>query len=254
MIDLTGINGRYQQYPFHSLNGQLILSGVDPIQVVTSEHLAIDNINAGVLIHNFLIRATAIRKSGQNGTIKVQQAQASLLGGEVKALPGMIDLNQAANRVVINLHNIDMEQLVKLEQKQGLRSTGRINGKLPLLISKQGISMTDGHISALPPYGVIQYRGNEHTSALAKNNANLDMLLMALQNFHYHRLEGDLIYRHDGQLHTSLSISGKNPEFRGGQMFTLNIKLEDNIPKMLRSLLFTDEISRQIEKGIQRHQ
>ena len=37
-------------------------------------------------------------------------------------------------------------------------------------------------------------------------------------------------------------------------MFTLNIKLEDNIPKMLRSLLFTDEISRQIEKGIQRHQ
>lgn len=254
VVNLTDINGRYRQYPFKKLHGQLVISGIDPLRITSSEHVRIDSIVAGVPIHDLILKGVVTYKNGQSLVTELQQAEAGLLGGRIQASPTVIDLNKPESRLLLNLQNIDMEELVKLEQKQGLRSTGRLTGKLPLLISKQGISMSNGRLAALSPYGVIQYHGNERVAALAKNNANLTMLLKALDDFHYDLLEADLDYAPDGKLLARLRLQGNNPELEGGQSVRLNINLEENIPKLLHSLQFADEISQQIEKGLQQSQ
>jgi hypothetical protein len=153
--------------------------------------------------------------------------------------------------VVLDVQGVDIARLIKLEEKQGLRSTGKLNGTLPIIISKDGVSMTDGKLSAPPPYGVIQYTGNERVSTLAKNNSNVALLLRALSDFRYHLLEADLDYAPDGQLLAKVRLHGSNPDLEGGRPVHLNINLEENILRLLKSLQFADEISRQLEKGLQ---
>jgi hypothetical protein len=206
------------------------------------------------MITDILVRGEASRQPGQALVATLDQGQASLFGGQVNTAAAMLDLNSDKNRLVLNVHGIDIARLMKLEQKQGLRSTGTLNGTLPVIIGKDGISMTDGKLSAPPPYGVIQYTGNERVSALAKNNTNVALLLQALSDFRYNLLDAELDYAPDGQLQARVRLHGSNPELEGGRPVHLNINLEENIPQLLKSLQFADEISRQLEKGLQRGQ
>ena len=111
--------------------------------------------------------------------------------------------------------------------------------------------MSAGKLSAQPPYGVIQYSGDERVTALAKSNPNVELLLKALSDFHYDLLKAELDYAPDGQLLAKVRLQGNNPELEGGRPVHLNINLEENILTLLRSLQFADEISRKIGEGIE---
>jgi hypothetical protein len=253
-LKLEQLQGQFRQYPFTNLRGAIHIKGIEHLHISASDGLQLASINPGFMITDILVRGEASRQPGQALVATLDQGQASLFGGQVNTAAAMLDLNSDKNRLVLNVHGIDIARLMKLEQKQGLRSTGTLNGTLPVIIGKDGISMTDGKLSAPPPYGVIQYTGNERVSALAKNNTNVALLLQALSDFRYNLLDAELDYAPDGQLQARVRLHGSNPELEGGRPVHLNINLEENIPQLLKSLQFADEISRQLEKGLQRGQ
>ena len=249
-IELDNIQGSVQRYPFSGLQGKFYIRGIEDLRITTSGDLRLAGINPGVPITDVRLRATASRKAGKNFVIDMQHLKANALGGRIAADTTQLDLNQAVNRRVLDEKGLDLARLMKLEQEQGLSGTGQLNGSLPLVLGKDGLSMENGKLTAPPPYGVIRYTGDERVTALAKTNADVEMLVKALSNFHYNRLEAELDYAPDGDLLAKVRLQGQNPELQGGRPVHLNINLEENIPVLLESLRFADGISRKIEEGI----
>ena len=86
---------------------------------------------------------------------------------------------------------------------------------------------------------------------MAKSNASLDLVLKALSNFQYQVLDVISDYKAGGDLTLRVRLEGKNPDWQGGQPINLNLKLQENIPTLLRSLQLSDEISEKVKKRYQ---
>lgn len=251
LVQLDNIQGRYRQYPFSGLRGKLLIKGIDALRITSSDGVRLASINPGLPFTDILVRADALRQGGKAFVINLQQLEAMTLGGKISADKTVLDFNRDENRLTLNVQGLDIAELIKLEQKKGLVGTGKLNGKLPIILSKDGLQMSAGKLSAQPPYGVIQYSGDERVTELAKSNPNVELLLKALSDFHYDLLKAELDYAPDGQLLAKVRLQGNNPELEGGRPVHLNINLEENILTLLRSLQFADEISRKIGEGIE---
>ena len=70
----------------------------------------------------------------------------------------------------------------------------------------------------------------------------------ALSNFEFKSLTADVNYTEDGDLFLGMRLEGVNPDLDPNQPVVLNLNLESNIPKMLRSMRAT----RSIEEIFQR--
>ncbi|MEZ5826763.1 MAG: YdbH domain-containing protein [Geminicoccaceae bacterium] len=58
------------------------------------------------------------------------------------------------------------------------------------------------------------------------DKAGMALLLQALENFHFDRLNLTLHGRVDEQMQVSLHLEGRNPDLYGGHAFELNVNLE----------------------------
>ncbi|NNG14372.1 MAG: YdbH domain-containing protein, partial [Gammaproteobacteria bacterium] len=251
LVQLDNIQGRFRQYPFSGLRGKLLIKGIDALRITSSDGLRLASINPGLPVTDILVRADVSRQGGKAFVTNLRQFEAMTLGGKINTDKTVLDFNRDENRLILNVQGLDIAELIKLEQKEGLHGTGKLNGKLPIILGKDGLQMSAGKLSAQPPYGVIQYSGDERVTELAKSNPNVELLLKALSDFHYDLLEADLDYAPDGQLLAKVRLQGNNPELEGGRPVHLNINLEENILTLLRSLQFADEISRKIGEGIE---
>lgn len=250
-LQLDNIQGRFQQYPFSGFQGKLLIKGIDSLRITTGNGLRLASINPGLPVTDIFVRAEVKRPPGKAFVMTLQQFEATTLGGKVSTARTILDFGRQDNLLTLNVQGLDIAELIKLEQKKGLYGTGKLNGTLPLIFGKSGLTMKAGTLSAQPPYGVIRYSGDERLTTLAQNNPNVDLLVKALSDFHYNVLEAGLDYAPDGQLLAKVSLQGKNPELEGGRPVYLNINLEENILTLLRSLQFADDISRKIGEGIE---
>jgi hypothetical protein len=250
-LQLDAIQGSVKQYPFSGLHGTLHVKGIDKLQLSSPEGLRLEQLLLGVPVTDILVQADATRQADNTMLVDLHLAQGHLLGGRVSVEHTQLDSRRGQNRLTLTVQGLDIARLIELEQKKGLYGTGQLSGRLPIVVGKDGFAMDGGTLAAQPPYGVIQYRGDERAAALAKNNKNMALLLKALSDFHYNLLEADLDYSPSGQLLAKIRLQGINPELERGRAVHLNINIEENIPALLKSLQFADEISRQLEKGIQ---
>lgn len=250
-LQLDNIQGRIRQYPFNGLNARLLIKGIDKLHISATDGIRLASINPGVPVTDILLQADVSRKKNKAPVIQLQHLEASTLGGTLSADKALLDLNRDDSQLLLSVRGLDIAELVKLEQKQGLYGTGVLSGTLPIIFSRNGLSMSAGTLSTQPPHGVIRYTGDERLSTLAKSNPNVNLLVKALDDFHYDLLEAKIDYAPDGQLLAKVSLQGRNPELEGGRPVHLNINLEENILTLLRSLQFADEIGRKIGEGIE---
>jgi hypothetical protein len=249
---IAGIRGQYRQFPFSDVGGTLLIKGIDSPRLESPSGISVAEFDPGVLIKDATIQGAATLEENRQAVISLTQFSANLLGGNIRGRDTVLDFNRDDNPVTLNVEGVDISELIKLEQKQGLFGTGKLNGTLPLTLGKDGLRMEAGSLVAQAPGGVIRYTGDERVAALARSNPNVELLLKALSDFRYNLLEADIDYTPDGQLLAKLRLQGKNPELEGGRPVHLNINLEENILTLLRSLQFADEISRKIGEGIER--
>jgi hypothetical protein len=81
-------------------------------------------------------------------------------------------------------------------------------------------------------------------------NQAMDVVVQALQNFHYSALSSTVDYDETGKLTLGLRREGKNPEIRGGQPVILNVNLEDDIPALLTSLQLSGRVNEAVTERV----
>jgi len=177
----------------------------------------------------------------------IGEAAVTLLGGRVTTRALRYD-GIHESPFDIEIAHLDLARVVALEQQQGIEASGLLDGHLPVTLTPRGLSIADGKLSAQPSGGVIRYQGTDRVREMAATNPNLKLVLNALANYQYDKLDVGVDYAEGGELVLQLALTGRNPNWNAGQPIHLNVSITENIPILLRSLRLADDISVELEK------
>ncbi len=210
--------------------------------------LKISRIFSGVEVNSLNTEYRFMREPSGEGTIKMSPVTASLLGGDIRINgfeTALVPLNVMTS---VDLQQLDMAEILKLEQQEGLSGEGRLNGQFPIMFDNDGLRISDGRLIADAPGGAIRFQPDGSVAAYAAANQGLAMALGALENFQYDTLEIKLNYAPDGTALLNTRLKGHNPDWNKGHPVDFTINVEENIPDLIRTLQFADELTEKLEK------
>jgi len=163
-------------------------------------------------------------------------------------VPTIIDPAAARSDTLIRISNIDMEAFFNLINVDGLTGTGHLDGEIPLTLENRQVTIRNGHLAAKMP-GVLRFKSEKASQLLASSGKEMNLLLQAMQDFHYTELSLDLDKSVTHDLVAKLSLLGNNPEVKDGRAFRLNIRLETDIDKILQTINQGYNLSHEILRG-----
>lgn len=252
-IDLQHLTGHYEKIIFTGLNTTVTLAGLNPWSMPETSKLTLKEIQSG-------LSATDIAmdfKFSQNPSspiplLDVRDLTVSMLGGRITTRSFLFDESRGENSLTLHIQDLDLGEVLKLEQQEDLQGTGILDGTLPTTVTKTGVEVRQGKIEARQPGGVIRFQPSEGSAqSLSQANANMNIILQALSNFHYDELSIGLDYQADGTLNLQTTLKGRNPDFKKGQRLHFNLNIEENLPALLKSLQVTRRIEEEIERIVQ---
>ena len=150
----------------------------------------------------------------------------------------------------IEVQGLELEQLFILYPTEGLAGTGILDGRLPLQISRQGVTIGQGQLSARAPGGQLQFH-SERIRALGQSNPAMQLVTQSLEDFRFTTLSSQVDYNPQGKLNLAMRLEGQNPAIEQGRPIHFTINLEEDIPTLLASLQLTDKVSDIIKQRVQ---
>jgi hypothetical protein len=198
------------------------------------------------------MKAKIIQDDSNDLLVHIQNVVARTLGGTVAIDELSMDSVKRTSDFTVEVNQFQLDEILKLEQQEGLDGTGVLDGSLPVHVSMEGVEINQGTVQARPSGGVIHFQASPETAqTLSQYNVNMDIVLEALKNFHYEVLDVQINCDQAGRLVLHMKLQGKNPDFKNGRPIHFNLQVEENIPALLQSLQITKGIEEQIEKLFQ---
>ena len=181
--------------------------------------------------------------------LSIANAASHLLGGRISLSEAWIDPSATTHDLNLQVHGLDLGEILRLEQQETVKGTGSLDGALPLFISGSEVEVHHGSLQARPPGGTLQMDVSEATAgSWARSQPNLDLIVQSLQNFHYSQLDVGVDYEKNGILKLATQLKGKNPDYRNGLPIHFNLNIEENIPALMKSLSLVKGLEDKIEK------
>ena len=181
-------------------------------------------------------------------TVSVQATTATVLGGHGRVAAFDYHIPSGEAYVTVELQDLDLAEILALEGDQ-VAGTGRLDAVLPLTVVANAPSISGGWVRAHPPGGRLQV---SPALAAGTGQPGLDFALRALQNFDYVVLQGDVSYTEQGDLALGVQLQGRNPDVEDGRPIRYNLTVTENLPILLQSLRLQDEVTRGLERRLNR--
>jgi len=251
-LQFDALSGIYDRTAWSGLTGLVNFSLQGEQWLAQAPELRLNRINPG-------ISAGPLELAGQyqvnfaqpmGGRLTLDQARLQWFGGELWLEPGSWQLTDMPLRFPLKFKHLELAQLMQAYPTEGLAGTGRLNGDLPVLIDKEGVSLTQGQVRALEPGGTLELPADS-VRALSQANQTTQLVARALQNFHYTVLTSRIDYTQDGTLLLGLHLQGKSPNIPDGRPVVLNINLEEDLAALLTSLQLSGRVNEAVTKKVQ---
>lgn len=252
LLQLIKLKGRYKKTVVDGLGAEVALVIGDGLHTTKSAELNIELLHVGLPIENIALRFQLEQHPKTREPVaRVNKFAAELLGGRVYAKPFKLDFGKEKNRFMVQLDGVGLNNIMQLEQQAELQGSGVLDGQIPVDITRNGIQVAQGKLSARAPGGKIRYVPTQTVFTLAQTNPGVKLVVDALTDFQYHKLDVVADYKQEGNLLLRVSLEGKNPNWQSGRPVNLNLNLEENIPALLRSLQLSGEITERVRKHYQ---
>ncbi|MBV1883677.1 MAG: YdbH domain-containing protein [Pseudomonadales bacterium] len=254
-LTLNDLSFSYDDILVKGINGRWLLSGTHVMNTNEPATLSVDSIDIGFPITDLNINSTSLFdfkryyiNDEMNLTFDVSLFDAQLLGGEIYNFkPFTINAIDSTSSLVLKAKNLQLTKILALNQLENLEGTGSLNGTFPVLINEQGIEIHNGKLKSIAPGGEIRYSLDEANKAFVSQQAGLNLATDILENFHYSELDIVANFSPKGQTHLKNHFFGHNPDKYQGTPINLNLNVELNVLKMIRSLQLSNDISDNIE-------
>lgn len=230
IVEVKNLSLTHEAGKINDLNVALNLNNLLPLSSLPQQTIKIRSIDAGIPLENLLVSYQI--ESTDLPHIVLEKAQFSVMDGLVSLTPAVIDPSAARSNLLVHVDNIDLATFFELIQVEGLTGTGHLDGHIPIKLEGEQITISDSLLTARAP-GILRFKSDKASQLLADAGEEMNLLLQAIQDFHYTELSLSLDKSAKQDLIAKLSLLGKNPNVKAGQVFRLNIKLESNIDKLL---------------------
>jgi len=247
VISAKDFSFAYGSTQVKGLNTKLSLNNLLPIRSEPKQNISIQALDFGIPIQDLLVSYQI--NTRDTPRVLLDQVHFLILGGEVTINPVVINLdpNAEASQIEAHLNNIDLNTFFKWIEMDGLTGDGQLSGKIPLTLGHDRIAITNGYLAAKAP-GTLSLQSEKAKELLVNQGKEVDLLLQAIENFHFKELTLNLNKSDTHDLNVKLSLLGNNPNVKNGQDFRLNIQLESKIDKLLHAiqqgLVFSNEMLR----------
>jgi hypothetical protein len=183
-------------------------------------------------------------------TISLSGFSAGLLDGRVSIDHVDYDLRTKHAETVVQVSGIPLQKLLEMQGTTKIIATGRIRGRIPVMLDGETFSIPSGDMSAERDGQIVYSSTPEERAA---TNAGMRMTYEALGNFLYSSLLSSINMTTDGESRISVQLKGYNPEFQNGRPVNLNLNIEQNLLKLFRSLSIASGIEQSItEKALEK--
>src|SRR5512146_1063715 len=251
-VVVENLAAQYGEFTIAGLNAKvnLVAKGQEKIATSLPAEIKIVSVNTGVEVTNIALTAQGewdLRKPLP--VLEVRDFSGKLLGGVVTSQGVRADLARPPYSFTLLVRQLDLQKVLSLEQQKGLQGSGLLDGSIPVTVGSHGVTGKDGHLEARPPGGVIRYEASrEATKAVMQANANMQLVLQALNNFHYNVLQVSADYAVDGRLNVKARLEGKNPDQKKSPPIHFNLTVQEDIPALLKSLRLVQDIEESVRK------
>lgn len=234
---LSNLNlNSHLQIPFNSQKAQ-----------ANHHQFTIEKLDIGVPISNINTSFHTLNsRFGEFPRLKDVTMEATIFMGQVSLNENEFDLNKTRNAVNLKLSDIDLAHIIATQQLDNVEVTGKLTGQLPIKITNNEISMQNGYLQSQGP-GTIRYKlSDEQKQSLS--NPLTDQVIAVLEDFHYKKITAQSAYSSDGNLIINFQINGTSPELYAERPININLNTEQNVISLLKSLQYTDNFNKVIEK------
>ena len=230
------VSAKYQDYLLNNITYQTPLTFDSAGLQLAESTLYIDSIEVGVPIAQ--LEANVIAK---DSVFRLKQVNGEIFNGKFSLVDLWLDGRE--QQFTINFQNIDLAQVVALQQQPGINITGKINGDLPLIMNKQGISIEDGWASSLSG-GKLTIVDNPSFDSIKLQQPELALL----ENLDFTQLKSKVKFTPDGWMVFDFALKGNNPDKK--QSVDFNYNHQENIFSLLESIQLIKSVENKIEQKI----
>lgn len=210
---------------FQGLSGTVKLASLLPPYTRGPQTIKVRMLEAGVPLGNGVVTFDMNRDG-----LRILDARWPFAEGQIVLVSSGADIFAPDARFNLAVEDVDIEALLRIVEVPGLTATGRIGGKIPIMLQDGDPVLLDGALAA-EDRGVIVYVGAGSDLAPGEETK---LLTDALRNFHYTELTGGLSGNANGELVLRLGLRGANPDLYDGYPFAINVKLEGSLADVVR--------------------
>ncbi|WP_143187014.1 intermembrane phospholipid transport protein YdbH family protein [Microbulbifer donghaiensis] len=186
----------------------------------------------------------------QKQELRFEKLRAELLGGKLQSEALVWSLKGEERRSLVLLNEISLRELARETEAENFAATGILDLKIPLITSREGITIEHGSVQARAPGGRLRYYG-AFSAEMLSSNPQLKLIAGALEDYNYRELSGTVEYPPSGDMQLQLKLVGRSDSVDADRDLIINLNLENNIPAMLRSLQASRDLTEALEKQIQ---
>ncbi len=255
-ITAKDLDGYYEDMLLEDVNATIKVSAtnLDDLTMVGPAHVRIGRIDSGIELENIAFTLQLGRLGFGHGAappvMDLKDVSGHTLGGRVSSSRIYVDPARPPSRFTLKLDGLQLDRLLQLEQQQGLEGTGVLDGKVPITLNGETITIQDGRVAIRPPGGVIRFAPLDETrQMLVQAKPEMELVLRALENFRYDVLRAVVNYQEDGTLLLETRLEGKNPDMKESPPIHFNLNVEENIPALLQSVQVVKDIEKRLEKA-----
>ena len=251
-INIDNAGGNVGKLLFSGLSFDHELEILPKLHTISVGKITLKHVDTGVIANNISADLKLNTEStGFLPQVIVHKLTGEILGGSFSAENIVYDLNNSTNSFKIKATNIDLAEIVKTQQLDGIVATGRIDGIIPVEINENGVFIQDGAFINDVRNGTISYNPATGTEQL-KQNPITGIALDALRDFRYNHLSAGVNFTPDGRLTINLQLKGTSPELDTNRPVHLNINTEQNLLSLLKSLRYAQGVSEKIDDKVRR--
>jgi len=164
--------------------------------------------------------------------LAVEAATIDFANGRISASPFEIDPKKPEISSVLRVDQVDLAELFKLINVDGIGGTGRLDGNIPLRLVGKKIRISNGTLAASGP-GVLRLSGGGKVpEAIGQAGESAKLVLDALSDFRYETLVLELNQADSGAGTILIKLQGRNPAVLDGRPFNFNIKFESDFDRL----------------------
>ena len=228
------------------LNGVVEIDGFNPLVTAPQQLIGVKTIDIGVPLTDGKIRFDV----GAGGRLRIHETSWGLAGGRIGAEGVVLDSGSDAHRIELRADGLDLQSLVGLADLDGLTAGGTVSGRIPVTIKNGQLMIRDGSLQTVGG-GLLRYRPEPMPAALQQGGETVSLMVKALDNFQYDKLQVKLNRDADGEAALGLHIDGRNPDLYDGYPveFNLNLtgKLDEILTKGIQTYQIPDAIRGKVE-------